>query len=255
MVVYLACVNTDQIEDLMRGGDILMSFPYAKNQDISSIKQKTRNFILDSGVFTMIKSGKRFNIENYVDEYADFIKENKVEKYIELDVDQIEGVQRTRELRERLENRVGYPSIPVWHTIRGKESFIQDAKDYNYMALGYFLTEGIPRRITHKYARAFVEEAHKYNCRIHGLGFTDTQLLKTIPFDSVDSSTWCVSRRFGDFFQYYNGELKRICRPKGYRLKKDMVRADFSAWRQYQDYAIKNIYPIWNGVVQEKKQS
>lgn len=157
MKIYIACASLDGIEDMIPNADILIAYPYIQKCDANmTLITKSRNFILDSGVFTMINSGKRFDIDKYVDEYAEFIREHKIKQYVEMDVDQIYGVEKTRKLRERIENKVGWQSIPVWHTICGKESFEQDCRDYNYIALGYFLTEGLSPALTIKYAKAFV---------------------------------------------------------------------------------------------------
>ena len=250
MKIYLACVSSIQIEDLMEGADILAAYPYIKgNPQLISLIPKMRNFILDSGVFTMINTGKKFNLDAYVEEYAHFIKTHNIKQYVELDVDQIIGVEKTRALRRRLESLVGWKSIPVWHTIRGKESFIQDCKDYDYICLGYFLTEGLKAQLTEKYAKAFVDTAHKHKCRIHGLGFTKGKLLKKIPFDSVDSSSWSSSRRFGICFEFdaRNGTMKYLERRKNQRMKNAQAlgRPAFIEWRKYQDYAYEHMNPIW----------
>ena len=171
MKVYIATTQFVGIEDLIPNSEILIAYPYIDKSEASmALIGKARNFLLDSGVFTMINSGKRFDILKYVDEYADFIRDNGIKQYVEMDVDQIYGVEQTRKIRERLENRVGWRSIPVWHSVRGKESFIQDCKDYDYIALGYFLTEGLPPGLVRKHAKAFVDKAHSLNCKIHGLG-------------------------------------------------------------------------------------
>lgn len=250
MRVYLAINSTLDIKDLIPGSDILAAYPYLKSQKgMIDLIPSMRHFLLDSGVFTMINTGKRFDLNKYVDEYADFIRDNHIRQYVELDVDQIIGVKETRNLRDRLEKRVGYPSIPVWHTIRGKELFIRDCKDYNYIALGYFLTEGLKEQYTFKYAKAFVDEAHKYKCRIHGLGFTKTQMLKKIPFDSVDSSTWSTSRRYGSIFKFVKeeGYVRSISRDKSLRMKNASAlgRLAFIEWKKYQDWAEDNLRCIW----------
>lgn len=250
MKIYLAVTNIVYLEDLIPGSDILSSYVYLKKETgLVGMIPSMRNFILDSGVFTMINSGKKFDLDSYVDEYADFVRTNKIKNYVELDVDQIIGVEKTRKLRDRLESKVGWRSIPVWHTIRGKESFIQDCKDYEYIALGYFLTEGLKADLTAKYAKAFVDKAHSLNCRIHGLGFTRFEHLKKIPFDSVDSSSWAASRRFGIWFKFdaNNGCVTQF-KPKNSRMPSAAKagRPAFIEWKKYQDWAYTNLMPLWN---------
>lgn len=248
MKVYLAVSHFGYTQGLLEGADVLSSYVYVKSNEVAieAIK-RTRNFMLDSGVYTMINSKRKVSIEYYADEYAQFVKDNKIKQYIELDVDQLYGVKFTRKLRERIENRVGWQSIPVWHTIRGKQSFIDDAKDYSYIALGYFLTEGINASVTEKYAKAFSEEAHKYGARIHGLGFTKTKSLIEIPFDSVDSSSWTASYRYGNISIFDGKNMIKRRKPERCRLRscRDVGRFCFAEWRKFQDYAIKNIEPIW----------
>ena len=188
-------------------------------------------------------------MNSYLIEYGTYVKEHNIKNYVELDVDQIVGVNETRKLRDKLESFVGYPSILVWHSIRGKEAFIRDAKDYNYMALGFFLTEGLPASLTDKYAGAFVDIAHKNNCRIHGLGYTKFGMLEKIPFDSVDSSKLSSSYRYG-YLHHFDIKKRRVVytRPEGMRMKNSMalVRPSFIEWRKYQDWALNNLSPIWD---------
>lgn len=250
MKLYLACSQSRGLKDLLVGADILSAYPYIrKDEGLSNSIPLMRNFILDSGVFTMINSGKRFDLEKYVEEYAEFIKLHKIKQYVELDVDQIIGVEETRQLRNRLEHLVGWPSIPVWHTIRGKESFIKDCTDYNYIALGFFLTEGLKENVTQKYAKAFVNKAHELGCRIHGLGFTKVEYLKDIPFDSVDSSSWAAAQRFSVRYKFSPQELKMkyIGKEKGKRCINSMLlaRPALIEWRKMQDYFYHHVPPIW----------
>ena len=67
-------------------------------------------------------------------------------------------------------------------------------KNYKYVAIGGIRQEiGMKR---YKYFKLFLDEAHKHNCRVHGLGFTRTADLESIPFDSVDSTTYTCGARF-----------------------------------------------------------
>lgn len=235
---------------MLRGADILSSFYYCRNDSKMKAAIPTmRNFMLDSGIFTFINSGKRVDMDEYIHAYADFIKENKIKNYVELDVDQIYGVKETRRIRDKLEGLVGYPSIPVWHTIRGMDSFIEDCKAYNYICLGFFLTEGLPTNITEKYTPKLIAKAHSLNCRIHGLGFTKTTKLPRLHFDSVDSSTWSIGKRYGNLhtFDKVNKVIKSSNRPQGKRIKSmaAIEAHNFNNWRMYQDYARKNLPIIW----------
>ena len=126
MRVYLALtqpfgIPPKDIEDV----DILASYYYLRNsEEFQEWVKHSRDFLCDSGLFTFVNTGVKVDLERYADQYADFVRENNIKDYIELDVDEIKGVAWTRKLRDRIEKRVGWQSIPVFHVVRGKESFI-----------------------------------------------------------------------------------------------------------------------------------
>lgn len=248
MIIYLAITSLIQPYSCLRGADVLSSYYYCRTlPDLVREIPNMRNFLLDSGIFTFINSGKYVDIDAYVREYAAFIRDNRIKNYVELDVDQIEGVEKTRRIRDKLENLVGWQSIPVWHTIRGTDSFIQDCKDYSRICLGFFLTEGLSTRVTEKYAPKMIKLAHEYKCKIHGLGFTKTTILPKFHFDSVDSSTWSMGKRYGSMcvFDREKKIMKMISRPVGHKANGAAIeKYNLRQWRLYQDYAIKNLPTI-----------
>lgn len=254
MRVYIAATGYHEIScDIFRGCDILSSYYYCRSMpELTATIPYMRDFMLDSGVFSFISSGKRVDYDRYIHEYADYIKENNIKSYVELDVDQLIGVKETRRLRERLENLVGWRSIPVWHTIRGKESFIQDCTEYPRICLGFFLTEGLSSQLTDKWAPWFIDKAHELDCRIHGLGFTKTRVLPKFHFDSVDSSSWTGGQRYGRRWVFdtkrnvmvglEKPEGKRIIIGKGYT---GLMTYNFHQWHLYQNWARAHLPIIW----------
>lgn len=251
MRVYLALtqpfgIPTRDIEDV----DILASYYYLrKNEDFQSWVKHSRDFLCDSGLFTFVNTGVKVDLERYADEYADFVRDNNIKEYIELDVDEIKGVAWTRKLRDRIEKRVGWQSIPVFHVVRGKESFIQDCKDYKWICVGFMLSEGLPNTLTHKYVPWFIDKAHENDCRIHGLGFTKTTILENYAFDSVDSSSFSAGGRYGTY-QYFDPSLKQmkqVQKPNGTRMPNAtaLLVHNFYEWVKYQKYARHNIPIIW----------
>lgn len=250
MRIYLAISTLLKLPpSILEGADILCSYYYLRhNQDIVNNIPKMRDFLCDSGLFTMINSKAKVDIESYMCEYADFVRANNIREYIELDVDQIIGVSETRKLRDRLEKRVGWPSIPVWHTIRGRDSFTADAKEYDRICLGYFLTEGLSTETTERCAPWFIDEAHRNGCRIHGLGFTKTALLPRLHFDSVDSSSWSAGHRYGSchFFDLDKKVMRQVSKPAGKRAKTyEIARHNYLEWRKYQDWARNYLPVVW----------
>lgn len=226
----------------------LESFYYIKPWQIPLI-HSSKMFLLDSGAFTFFSAGKRMDWEQYLREYAEFINENGVEYYFELDIDDLIGYAAVRELRAELEQLTGKKSIPVWHISRGQEDFVEMCKEYPYVAIGGLVgTEKKSKRqlLLEQSFPWFIRTAHENGAKIHALGFTKVQMLQRYHFDSVDSTRWNCSR-FGRL-EYFDGKTIRPIdkRKDGMRLRtgdsrREITRFNFSEWLKFQQYAESNL--------------
>lgn len=231
-----------------RGGQhiILESYYYARNnQWIESIIPKLDDFMLDSGAFTAKQGNSKKNIDwdAYTEEYADFIKRNKVKKFIELDIDRIVGLKEVERLRNKLEGLVGRQSIPVWHLGRGKDYYLGMCRDYNYIAIGG-LVKDVYDIFPEKYFPWFINRAHEAGVKLHGLGYTSLKGLYTYHFDSVDSTAWLYGNRGGYLYKFneVTGEMEKIDKQNGKRLKStEAAIHNYREWQKFQQYAIKNL--------------
>lgn len=96
MKIYLACtaeLKNEFNSGLVRPQDIyvLESF-YSIADWQKSLLNRFKGFLLDSGAFTfMSNAAKHGNIDwlSYVDRYCDFIIENDIRLFFELDIDKI----------------------------------------------------------------------------------------------------------------------------------------------------------------------
>lgn len=203
------------------------------------------SYLIDSGAFTFLKA-KRDSIcdwDDYIERYADFINRWKVEKFFELDIDSIVGIKDVERLRKKLEKLTNRQSIPVWHFNRGKQYFIDLAKDYPYIALGGIALKEIPLNTFEKYFPWFIDTAHSNGTKIHGLGYTRIKGLSQYHFDSVDSTAWLYGNRAGYIYKFHpeNGEMEQIDKKEGTRLKPRMVALhNFVEWVKLGKYAQKN---------------
>lgn len=206
-------------------------------------------FLLDSGAYTFMQAAQKHgNIDwlSYADKYADFIKDNNIRNYFELDIDNIKGLKYAEMLRNRIEARCGKPSIPVWHVERGKDYFLGMIKDYKYVALGSIanVVNG-KRKMQDKYFPWFIGQAHKENCKIHALGYTNLEGLSKYHFDSVDSTTWTIGGRFGVVMQFEKGTIKKhnsVINGKKERSIKDIkfvTLHNLKEWMKFQRFADK----------------
>ncbi len=241
MKLYLAALDKKAPWSYEAGSSYILSSYF----DVMNMKgwevPPCKGFILDSGVFTFLTSRKKeaanMDWEAYVDAYADFVVKHKVKHYVEIDVDKVLGLDEVERLRDRLEKRVGWKSMPVWHMNRGWDGWLKMVRDYEYVCFGAFITDGLRQR-NFSQINHFIQTARRHNCKTHGLGFTSTRWLPKIKFDSVDSSSWTSGGRYG-YLMPFTGKGIKFIRNKDTRVKvhhKDLDKWNLDSWIRFQQY-------------------
>ncbi len=246
MKVCLASFSTRKflIDDAKHCKYLLESF-YSMADWLIPIIKNCEFFLLDSGAFTFMNNCKtkgNVDFNEYLTKYIQFINENDIKYFFELDVDVIVGYEEVKKLRKRLEAETGKKCIPVWHKSRGKEEFIEMCKEYDYVAIGGIVTKEIKPN-EYKYFKWFIDTAHSYGCKIHGLGFTNSSGLFIYNFDSVDSTSWISGGRFGTLYKFTGREIKQV-NTQDRRRREDLShhfidRHNFYEWVKFQKYADK----------------
>ena len=200
-------------------------------------------FILDSGAFSMLYGNKKnVDIDQYCTEYIDFVKRKQIYNYVELDLYNTLGTEKTEQLRARLEQEVGWKPIPVFHKEKGLEYYKKLIREYDYVAIG-----GISGRGKDLYnLNIFVElvkMAKKENCKIHGLGFTSSRQLPKLHLYSVDSKTWLAALRYGGAVDVFDGEkFIKAPQPKGTKMITPKIRQhQIREWAKFMKYAEENL--------------
>lgn len=184
-----------------KGGEIkwvLVSYYYLRNhiQNAVFLRNNCELMLVDSGAHSF-QFGKKVNWVEYTKEYADFIKwfdQPNVIGYFEMDIENIVGYEKVLELRKILES-ASSKIIPVWHPLRGINDYEEMCKQYSgkIIAIGGFKGTDIKDA---QYLM-FLKVAKKYNCKVHCLGMSRTEVLKKIPFDFTDSATWITATNMG----------------------------------------------------------
>lgn len=177
----------------------LMSYYYISKNEYelaAFIRDNSEEVLIDSGAHSFQK-GKKVDWEEYTKQYGEFIKRfdrPNVIGYFEMDVDNIIGYEKVKELRKELE-KVSSKIIPVWHKNRGIEEYKKMCQDYagKIIAITGFKNEDIKDE---QYLM-FLKYAKRFNCKVHCLGMTRTKVLDKVPFDYVDSSSWGMTGIFG----------------------------------------------------------
>lgn len=205
MEVYLATLETSNfILEHLNNEELkyaLVSYYYLKEKDLEDILNKvSKKLLIDSGAHSF-QHGKKIDFEKYTRDYAEFIKKNtnnpKIEGFFEMDIDNVIGYEKVLELRKILEE-VSDKIIPVWHNNRGIEDFVEMCKKYSGKKIA--ITGFANNDIKDSQYNLFINTAHKYGCKIHILGLTRYELIKTLNLgseDSVDSSSWKQTAIFG----------------------------------------------------------
>lgn len=223
-------------EKFMQSKYLLQSYYYMKENQLPII-QNCKMFLLDSGAFTYMNSGSTTNIDTYLDKYINFINKYDIKYFFEMDTDVVHGLSKVEKMRYKLEKETGKKCIPVWHKQRGIQYYIDLCKNYDYIAIGGIVTKEI-RPSEYIYFPKLLNTAKKYNCKVHGLGFTRTKLLNKYKFYSVDSTSWNSCFTYAKIFSYKNGEMKQV-QYRDKRLKNYNIGGvqNLKEWIKYQNFA------------------
>lgn len=219
---------------------ILESFYYINNKIIEYSKSNyCKEFLLDSGAFTYLNTGKKVDFDKYVEKYAKFIHDNKFKLYFEMDIDKIVGLEKVEEYRKYLEKETKTKCIPVFHKSRGKDYFEYLVKNYKYIAIGGIAIKDI-KKSEYKYFDYFIKKSYENDCKIHGLGFTSLKELNKYKFDSVDSTSWKHGEISSNLYIFKNNYLQQIKKEKNLIRKvncKQMSEHNINEWIKFANYA------------------
>lgn len=247
MKLFLASLSFHNFLDKSKVLYGLESFYYLqksghKKEFFNNIYPYLEDFLLDSGAFTFMNSPhKKLSLDDYLKDYINFINQYDIKHFFELDVDSITGLKKVESYRKILEKETGKKSIPVWHVSRGKEYWIDMCKEYDYIAYGGIITDGVPTKTLVKYLPWFLETAKKYNCKVHLLGFTPSNILDFDAY-SCDSTSWASGSRFGTAFFFDGKKIKHMNRKAENKRVGDyrsLSQHNLDQWVFFQKYLNK----------------
>lgn len=210
-------------------------------QDCENMIMCCKDFILDSGAFTFMNSGKQVKWKTYVDEYIEFVNQHNIKQFIELDLYTLPdvGIDKTLKIRYYIERHTGRQTIPVFHACMGMSMYRDMCKEYDYIAIGASgLTEECRWVKNDKLISQMVKIANSYGTKVHGLGYTRLSNINStkIPFYSVDSSAW-IGSRFNTRYDIVHGRIvNKKATVQGERLKdyKQLDEHNLKVWRKIQ---------------------
>lgn len=220
---------------------ILESFFYV-NADTERLLPYYGDFLLDSGAFTFIQSSKRHvDWNEYIERYANFVVRNNIQKYFELDIDNVVGYNKVIEYRKQLEKLTNRQCIPVWHRGRGMAEYIRHCDEYPYVAVGGIAIKEIQKEEYPIFCR-LIDIAHTKNVKVHGLGFTQFSEIQKYHFDSVDSTAWVAGSRFGYLYQFDGKYMRKYSKPNFRMIRtREVALHNYCEWLKFQQYADKHL--------------
>jgi hypothetical protein len=152
---------------------------------------------LDSGAYSAYHNNSSIVLQDYID----FIKENKEAIEVYANLDDISSPEQTWENQDIME-KAGLKPIPVYH-LGEPTQFLDRALTYPYFAVG-----GIASKLTTYGALSiYLDTVFSKICtkktdflpsnKIHGFGIATPQLLIRYPWFSADTSSWVQYGRYG----------------------------------------------------------
>lgn len=171
-------------------------------------EQKKRvELFLDSGAFSAWSSGKKINI----DEYIQFIKDNieVIDVYANLDV--IGNAEATWNNQMYME-KAGLKPLPVYHYGEDKKWLKRILnKGYDYISLGGMVpisTQDLVHWLDDLFKNYLCDEKGMPIVKVHGFGLTSLRLMLRYNWMSVDSTSWVMTGRMGSIYipKFKNGK-------------------------------------------------
>ena len=175
---------------------ILLSYWYYKDANLDELFKKYftepyPDVFADSGGFSAMTQGVSIKVE----EYAAWVKRYKHLFNTYANLDDIASAENTLNNQHALED-MGLEPIPVFHVNEDWEVLEQYIEKYPYIALGGMVPYmRYTKRIMPWIIKAFKLAGDK--SVFHGFGATSWEVIKSLPWYSVDSSSWGAGFRYG----------------------------------------------------------
>lgn len=175
---------------------ILLSYWYYKDANLDELFKKYftepyPDVFADSGGFSAMTQGVSIKVE----EYAAWVKRYKHLFNTYANLDDIASAENTLNNQHALED-MGLEPIPVFHVNEDWEVLEQYIEKYPYIALGGMVPYmRYTKRIMPWIIKAFKLAGDK--AVFHGFGATSWEVIKNLPWYSVDSSSWGAGFRYG----------------------------------------------------------
>lgn len=251
--IVFAGVQSQNMRHVMTAGVTAMMFSWASISSAKKVKVAIADGLpndpvtyLDSGVFTFMRragvtsltreGNKDASWESFramAATYIAYLKEHREEWdwIIELDCDEVFGIERADAFRRNLRNLVGDRLLPVWHAQRGQEGWQEMIREYRYVCISPSTALGRRSRVG-PMIREMIRDAHARGTYVHLLGNSSISTFQNWNVDSLDSSAWAAGARWGELkiwkgavtFPKYETKVKRPIKATQIMQVEDLVK-------------------------------
>jgi hypothetical protein len=186
-------VDTDRLPAL------LVSFPYLKAFVRNRHKYRFRNWVLDSGAFSMANGGKSIALADYLRICRELLDSDTPP--VEIFALDVIGDHKTSASNAAAMWKAGIKAIPTFHHGEPEDALLRIAGEYPKIAIG-----GVAyKRGLSKLRWAEQVFARVWPKKVHGFAFAAEEQVLGLPFHSVDASSWEIGpcgwgnwKQFGD---------------------------------------------------------
>lgn len=189
---------------------LLIAYPIAgKSTETVLPRISYRDWSLDSGAFSVERSGARIDLQGYIDD----VKRWRDGPHPPCEVFALDVIGDWRASLRNTEEmwKHGIEAIPCFHVGEPESVLLGLARDYPKIALG----GAVGYRDKVEWARQCF--ARIWPKRIHGFGYGAPSGLRAVPWDSVDATSWFTNPTVGNRWHGYNRPGKGDAR-RGDRL-------------------------------------
>jgi hypothetical protein len=177
---------------------VLVSYHYHRNTDLSQLVSDFGDDVdlfADSGAYSAATTGAVIDL----DAYAAWLHQWSDLFTVRANLDVIGDHVATAVNYERL-RAAGCDPLPVFHVGEPWSVLEQMCADHRYVALGglalHLTNRGMRRQIMAWLVKAF-RIGRDHGTVFHGFGVTSARLARSLPFYSLDSSSYTYGQRFG----------------------------------------------------------
>jgi hypothetical protein len=177
---------------------ILVSYHYHRNTDLAALVDDLGgdvDLFADSGAYSAATTGAAISLTDYAAWLRDWAPLWTIRAGLDVIGDHEATARNTSTLRD-----AGLDVLPTFHVGSPWTALEALCRAHEYIALGGMALHAVggakQKPLMRWLVRCF-QTAAEHGTRFHGFGLTSAQLVKNLPFYSVDSSSYTMAERFG----------------------------------------------------------